>query len=174
MIGRYRFRPATRNDVPLLLEWRARPQVTRWWGPPDGENPAEALDDPNVAAWIVELDGRPFAYAQDYDPHAWEAHPFGHLPPRSRGIDQYIGEPDLLNRGHGSAFVRQHCQDLFAAGAHAIGTDPHPDNVRAIRAYGKAGFKVVGGPIETRWGRAILMESWAEEERRGLTPPASP
>jgi aminoglycoside 6'-N-acetyltransferase len=156
------------------VEWRARPQVSEWWGSPDSEDPAEALDDPHVAAWIVELDGRPFAFAQDYDPHAWDPHPFSHLPPGSRGIDQYIGEPDMLGRGHGSAFVLQHCRGLFAAGAPAIGTDPHPDNVRAIRAYEKAGFKVVGSPIETSWGRAILMECWAEEERARLTPPALP
>jgi aminoglycoside 6'-N-acetyltransferase len=174
MNGRYLFRSATWNDLPLLVEWRARPQVSEWWGSPDGEDPAEALDDPHVTAWIVELDGRPFAFAQDYDPHAWDPHPFSHLPPGSRGIDQYIGEPDMLDRGHGSAFVRQHCRNLFAAGAPAIGTDPHPDNVRAIRAYEKAGFEVVGGPIETSWGRAILMESWAKEECPGLTPPALP
>jgi len=40
------------------------------------------------------------------------------------------------------------------------GTDPHPDNARAIRAYEKAGFAAVSGPLDTRWGRAILMESW--------------
>lgn len=134
--------------------------MLRWWGPLDAEDPAEALADPNVAPWIVEHDGRPFAYAQDYDPHAWTPHPFGHLPPGSRGIDQYIGELDLLDRSHGTAFVRQHCDALFAAGAPAIGTDPHPDNRRAIRAYEKAGFAVVGGPTETGWGLALLMERW--------------
>jgi aminoglycoside 6'-N-acetyltransferase len=110
--------------------------------------------------WIVAYQGRPFAYAQDYSPHDWDAHPFAHLPLGSRGIDQYIGEPDLLDRGHGSAFVRAHCDRLFAAGAPAIGTDPHPENGRAIRAYEKAGFKIVSQPMDTRWGRAILMERW--------------
>jgi len=110
--------------------------------------------------WIVAYQGRPFAYAQDYSPHDWDAHPFAHLPRGSRGIDQYIGEPDLLDLGHGSAFVRAHCDRLFTAGAPAIGTDPHPENGRAIRAYEKAGFKVVSPPMDTRWGRAILMERW--------------
>ena len=39
----------------------------------------------------------------------------------------------------------------------AIGTDPHPDNARAIRAYEKAGF-VGRGEALTDWGPAILME----------------
>ena len=154
----YRFRPVKEGDLPLLRTWRLQPQVRMWWGEPDVEDPEETLEDPHVAMWIVEWRGRPFAYAQDYDPHAWEQHPFAHLPPGSRGIDQYIGEPDMLDRGHGSAFVRAHCQRLFAAGARAIGTDPHPDNKRAIRAYEKAGFTVASEPLDTRWGRAVLME----------------
>jgi hypothetical protein len=35
-----------------------------------------------------------------------------------------------------------------------------PDNARAIRAYEKAGFAVTGGPLDTPWGRALLMERW--------------
>lgn len=156
----YDFRPVTSADLPLLTRWRAMPQVVRWWGPTEVEVPSDTFADPRVAMWIVSLDGRPFAYAQDYDPHDWDPHPFAHLPPGSRGIDQYIGEPELLDQGHGSAFVRAHCDRLFLAGAPAIGTDPHPDNARAIRAYEKAGFHLASQPTETRWGRATLMERW--------------
>jgi aminoglycoside 6'-N-acetyltransferase len=132
--------------------------VVQYWGPADAEPAAETLADPRVAMWIVAYRGRPFAYAQDYSPHDWDNHPFSHLPSGARGIDQYIGEPGMIGRGHGSAFVRLHCERLFAAGASAIGTDPHPDNVRAIRAYQKAGFAIASGPVDTRWGRALLME----------------
>jgi len=158
----YRFRLASQADLPLLLRWRAMPDVLRWWGAwEDAEAEYRSdLADPNIVMWIVENDGQPFAYAQDYDPHAWTPHPFSHLPPGSRGIDQYIGEPGMLDRGHGTAFLRRYCDQLFAAGAPAIGTDPDPDNLRARRAYQKAGFTAVSGPVETRWGRAILMERW--------------
>jgi aminoglycoside 6'-N-acetyltransferase len=156
----YVFRPVTDADLPLLRLWRARPHVVEYWGPPDVEDLEEVLADPRVAMWIVEHGGRPFAYAQDYSPHDWSDHPFAHLPPGSRGIDQYLGEPDMIGRGHGSAFVRAHCDRLLAAGAPAIGTDPHPDNKRAIGACRKAGFAVVSGPLDTRWGRALLMERW--------------
>lgn len=154
----YSFRPATAADLPLLARWRAMPHVARWWGAPEVEAAAEALADPRIALWIVALDGRDFAYAQDYRPHDWADHPFAYLPPGARGIDQYIGEPDLVGRGHGPAFVRRHCERLFAAGAPAIGTDPHPDNERAIRAYEKAGFRIASAPLDTIWGRAVLME----------------
>jgi aminoglycoside 6'-N-acetyltransferase len=163
----YRFRPAAMADLPMLLRWREEPEVLRWWGVwqhAEAELGAQ-LADPAMAMWIVEHvePGRPpraFAYAQDYDCHAWDPHPFSHLPPEARGIDQYIGEPDMLGRGHGSAFLRLQCERLFEEGAPAIGTDPHPDNARAIRAYEKAGFRIASGPVETPWGRAILMENW--------------
>lgn len=157
-MSRYRFRPVTRADMPLLCTWRARPHVLQWWGEAGAEDTSNELADGRVAMWIVEHQGRPFAYAQDYSPHDWDPHHFSHLPSGSRGIDQYIGEPDMLGGGHGSAFVRQHVERLFASGAPVIGTDPHPDNGRAIRAYEKAGFEVVSGALDTRWGRAILME----------------
>jgi aminoglycoside 6'-N-acetyltransferase len=158
--GAYHFRPVTEADLPLLARWRARPHVAQWWARAESGEIEESFADSRIAMWIVEHDGRAFAYAQDYPPHGWTNHPFGHLPAGSRGIDQYIGEPDMMGRGHGSAFVRQHCARLFAAGAPAVGTDPNPDNHRAIRAYEKAGFVIASGPLETRWGRAVLMENW--------------
>jgi aminoglycoside 6'-N-acetyltransferase len=113
--------------------------------------------------WIVEHHGCPFAYAQDYSPHEWDNHPFAHLPSGTRGIDQYIGEPGMLGRGHGSAFVREHVERLFAAGTPVVGTDPHPDNARAIGAYTKVGFVIASGPMDTPWGRAVLMECRKED-----------
>jgi aminoglycoside 6'-N-acetyltransferase len=154
------FRSVTEADLPLLSRWRAMPHVRRWWGEPEGEDEREKLSDPRIAMWIVEADGRPFAFAQDYDVHGWPNHPFAHLPPGSRGIDQYIGEPDMTDRGYGSAFVRLHVERLFAAGAPSVGTDPHPDNLRARRVCEKVGFTFVRGPVETPWGIAMLMECW--------------
>jgi aminoglycoside 6'-N-acetyltransferase len=159
----YRFRPVTHADLPLLAQWRSAPHVSEWWGPPSVEDELEKLGDPRIAMWIVEYDARPFAFAQDYDVHGWTPHPFSHLPPGSRGIDQFIGEADMLDKGHGSAFVRQHVETLFAAGAPAVGTDPHPSNLRAQRAYEKAGFRITSGPVDTPWGRAVLMERWQRE-----------
>jgi aminoglycoside 6'-N-acetyltransferase len=156
----YIFRSVTRQDLPLLRLWRRQAHVIRWWGEPEVEDPQEALADDRINCWIVAYRGKAFAYAQDYSPHEWSLHPFAYLPTGSRGVDQYIGLPEMIGLGHGPALLKRHCERLFAQGAPAIGTDPDPDNVHAIRAYEKAGFKAVSGPVETRWGRAILMEKW--------------
>ena len=157
---RYAFRPVVPADIPLLRAWRAQPHWVAWWGTAEEGDGffEEAMAATDTAAWLVELDGRPLAYAQDYDPHAVPGHHFGHLPAGARGIDQSIGDPAMLGRGHGSAFVRLRVERLLAAGVPAIGTDPHPANARAIAAYRKAGFVVTGGPVETEWGPCLLME----------------
>jgi aminoglycoside 6'-N-acetyltransferase len=161
MTFRYRFRAATLDDLDLLGSWRQQSHVREWWGEAATFD-AEALADPRVAVMIVECEAVPFAFMQDYDVHGWKGHHFGYLPAGSRGIDQFIGEPAMLALGHGPAFIRQRVAELFAAGAPAIGTDPHPKNVRAIAAYEKAGFRVVGPEEDTQWGRVVRMEAWGQ------------
>ena len=155
----YAFRPMTADDLPMVRAWIATPDAAPWWG--EGDDLEEGLADPHTRQWVVALEGRPFAYAQDYDPHAWAGHPFKGLPPGSRGIDQTIGPAELLGRGHGSAFVREHVERLFAEGAPAVGTDPHPDNARAIRAYEKAGF-TRGQARDTDWGYCLIMTRYKD------------
>ena len=117
----YSFRRMTADDLKTVGSWLQTPEVKRWWGDPDGEISLLKgdLDDPAMRMWIVSHEEGPFAYIQDYDPHSWPAHPFGFLPLRSRGIDQFIGEPDMLGRGYGSALIGEHVARLFAEGAPA-------------------------------------------------------
>jgi aminoglycoside 6'-N-acetyltransferase len=161
----YAFVPMTRDDLPMVQGWLARPHVAEWWGEDEGDiaEIGEALEDPDTWTFIVRMDGRPIGYAQAYDPHAWPGHHFADHPPGTRGIDQFIAEADLLGQGHGSAFVRQFCDRLIAEGAPAVVTDPHPENPRAIRAYEKAGFVLYGGPVDTDWGVSLLMARKAED-----------
>jgi aminoglycoside 6'-N-acetyltransferase len=155
----YSFRPMKAADLGLARRWLAAPEVARWWGDPDEQLAIlEAdLDEPAMRMWIVSHEARPFAYIQDYDPRAWSLHHLADLPPGSRGIDQFIGEPEMLNRGHGSGFVRAYVDRLLAAGAPAVGTDPDPANARAIRAYAKAGFETLREALDTESKPVLLM-----------------
>jgi aminoglycoside 6'-N-acetyltransferase len=80
----------------------------------------------------------------------------GPHPAGTRGIDQFIGEADLVGCGHGSAFIRAFSDRLLAAGTPRVITDPNPANARAIRAYAKAGFHKQH-EVDTPDGRALLM-----------------
>ena len=154
----YRFRPVTAADFALLEAWRREPHVAEWWGG-DTSCSADDLRDPRVAMRIVEADSRPFAFMQDYDVHGWPGHHFAHLPPGSRGLDQFVGDPAMIGRGHGSAFIAQRVDELFGAGAPVLAVDPHPDNSRAIAAYRKVGFRIAGEPRESEWGLILPMEA---------------
>ncbi len=99
---------------------------------------------------------RPFGYLQCYDPGAWANHGFGALPAGARGIDQFIGPEDMIDRGHGAAFIRAFVDGLLKAGVPQVLTDPSPANGRAIKAYEKAGFHKQR-PVDTPDGTALLM-----------------
>lgn len=144
------------DDLDQLMTWQSHSHVSAWR---DSDEPydLEELSDPKVSRWIVSIEDRPFAYMQDYSVHGWDEHYFAHLPQGSRGIDQYIGEPDMLGKGHGTGFIATRINQLFAAGTPVIATDPHPDNAQAISVYARLGFEVFGGPQDTEWGLILPM-----------------
>jgi aminoglycoside 6'-N-acetyltransferase len=137
----YTFRLVTRDDLPMLHGWLNEPHVRRWWIGPDEQLGiiAADIDRPGVELFIVSLAGRPFAYIQAYDPHAFGALP--DQPPGTRGVDTFIGPPDHVHVGHGPRFLAAFCDRLIAAGAPRVVIDPDVDNHAAIRAYEKAGFR---------------------------------
>ncbi|HTE79227.1 MAG TPA: GNAT family N-acetyltransferase [Reyranella sp.] len=146
----YAFMRLTAGDLPLVRDWLGRPHVAEWW-PEGSDEIAQVIaecdgEESETVPYLVHLQDRPFAYLQ-----------CTREPSGVRGIDQFIGEADLLNRGHGSAFIRQFCDALFARSVPAVTTDPDPVNGRAVRACEKAGFRPTG-PMDTPWGHVLLMQ----------------
>ena len=154
----YQFRPMSAEDLPLVKDWLARPHVREWWGDTfeQFELVSADLEVEAMEQFIVAAGERPFGYLQCYDPQVWPDNGLGEHPSGTRGIDQFIGEPDMVNRGHGSAFIRAFIEGLLAGGAPRIVTDPDPTNARAIRAYEKAGF-AKDKLVDTPDGIALLM-----------------
>ncbi len=58
------------------------------------------------------------------------------------GMDIYIGDPHLIDKGLGQIFIRRFVEDIIFAtnGYDACMADPNVDNPRSIRAFEKAGF----------------------------------
>ena len=153
----YVFRPMTAADLPLIRRWLALPHVLEWWGDPEEQYRLVSgdLDEPAMDQYIVSAAGSPLGYLQCYDLTAWNSG-FGPQPPGTRGIDQFIGKPDMIGRGHGSALIRSFVDDRLRNGAPRIVTDPDPANLRAVRAYEKAGFET-DRMVDTPDGPALLM-----------------
>jgi|KBSSwiStaDraftv2_1062776.scaffolds.fasta_scaffold614562_2 aminoglycoside 6'-N-acetyltransferase len=153
----YQFRPMSAGDLPLVREWLALPHVTEWWGDPDEQFGLVSGDmtEPAMDQYIVDIDNTPLGYLQCYRLTDWNTG-FGPQPDGTRGIDQMIGVPDMIGRGHGSAFIRVFIEDLLTTGTPRVVTDPDPDNARAIKAYEKAGFRK-DHLVDTPDGVALLM-----------------
>lgn len=150
-MSHYILRPFNHADLPLVARWLKTPEVIRWWGNPEHELAllTHDLNEPLMRQWIVEYQGRPFAYAQTYRAGAWPQHHLKHLCPDTQMIDTFIGEPNMLGQGHGGAFLRKLAQKLIDEGSPAVAIDPDARNARARRAYARAGFegeKVVNSP----------------------------
>jgi aminoglycoside 6'-N-acetyltransferase len=157
MPGRhYTFTRVTPQDLPMIRAWLEEPHVRRWWGDPAEQIALISgdLDKPTMGCHIVAREGRPFAYVQ-----WWLTHPYSvylDQPPGTRGIDQFIGPPEMIGQGHGAAFIGVFARNLLAEGASRVITDPDPQNVQAIRAYTRAGFHPLG-ERETSDGSVLLM-----------------
>jgi aminoglycoside 6'-N-acetyltransferase Ib len=158
-------RLTTEHDLPLLHDWLNRPHIVEWWG---GERPSledvrahympRVLATERVTPYIAMLGDFPFAYAQSYAAMGsgggwWE----NETDPGVRGIDQSIGEANLLGQGLGTKLVRTLVETLFQdPSVTKVQTDPAPTNLRAIRCYQKAGFRIVDN-IFTPDGAAAYM-----------------
>ncbi len=153
----YTFRPMSANDLSLVRRWLETPEVVRWWGRPDEQYALVSgdLDHPDMDQFIVAMGELPFGYIQCYVASIWNQG-FGPQPSAARGIDQFIGVSNMIGRGHGSGFIRQFVDALLGQGIPRVITDPDPDNVRAVRAYAKAGFHSER-LIDTSDGPALLM-----------------
>lgn len=141
-MAEYHFRPLTEADRPLFDTWLAQPHIGGWWADAETEWQllAEEFGKGSTDMRIVELNGAPFAYVQDYDAHHWPMPQYNDLPRRTRAVDTFLGAPEFLGRGHASGYLRQRGDELLTAYS-MIAVDPAADNLRALATYERAGFK---------------------------------
>jgi aminoglycoside 6'-N-acetyltransferase len=134
--------------------------VRRWYDDVPAETyPDEAIADRRRALrgedptdyFVIALDGRPIGDIQSYliddDPEYAAMVALGRP---AFGIDLFIGEPELIGRGHGPALIRAFLRDIgfarYDVDLCVIG--PTRGNVAAIRAYEKAGFRFLKNYLE--------------------------
>src|SRR5437660_242272 len=127
-----------------MRRWLLEPHVRRWWDDgvhdpyPDAEldhyrDAIRGLD--RTYRYVAWLGDRPIGMLQHYliDDHSDYARTLA-LGERAVGVDLFIGEADLIGRGHGPAMLRQFLRD-GALPCH--GTDVGVGNQRSI-AWGIA------------------------------------
>ena len=186
LVARYRFRPMSADDLPMVRGWLRVPEVAEWWGDPDeqfglvsGDMSEPAMDQYIVSLIAFSSESRSRTRSgmgtgsrqENASMQKPDGVPFGYLqcyrltdwnigfgdqPPETRGVDQIIGLPDMIGCGHGAAFIRAFVDNLLGSGTPRVVVDPDPNNTRAIRAYEKAGF-VRDKLVDTPDGISLLM-----------------
>jgi RimJ/RimL family protein N-acetyltransferase len=147
-------RPLAEGDEAELRRIHMAPEVARWWDAPDEDFP---WDEPESTRLTIEVDGKVagmIQFAEGPEPKY-----------RHASIDLFL-DPALHGCGLGTEAVRRVVRHLIdERGHHRITIDPATENVAAIQAYEKAGFRRVGvmrraerDPDGRGWHDALLME----------------
>ena len=156
------FQPLQEMDLDLLCKWFNEPHVKEWWDDQLSDEEIKSkyknrIGNSIVVPFIIYLNNRPIGFMQYY--HADKVGD-GWWPEEAEGtvgIDQFIGEKDLINRGIGTKMIRAFVTYLFLnPKIKKIIIDVDPKNLRAIRCYEKAGFDFIQ-EIMTPDGLAYLM-----------------
>lgn len=143
-------RPASEDDLDLLVGWLADPEVNRWWEgrPLSRDEVADVYTGrrrPEVQPFVVEADGVPVGYLQ-----AWQG------TETSGGIDMFL-VPEARGRGLGPDAARAASRFLLDhRGWTEVTVDPMVDNIRAIRAFERAGFTPEGEELDDESGMRIM------------------
>jgi aminoglycoside 6'-N-acetyltransferase len=143
-------RPASEDDLDLLVGWLADPEVYRWWEgrPLSRDEVADVYTGrrrPEVDPFVVEAEGVPVAYLQ-----VWQG------TETSGRIDMFL-VPEARGRGLGPDAARTASRFLLGRrGWTEVTVDPMVDNIRAIRAFEQAGFTPEGEELDDETGKRIM------------------
>jgi len=146
------FRKFRDSDFEIMLKWLQEPHVKEWWD--DGDDTIEKVTghysrDPDVVSRYILLSdlNLPIGYFQFY----LES---GNVV----GIDQFIGDKTLLNRGVGTEAIKNFLSMIYdEINPATVVVDPEPSNRRAIRCYEKVGFRYAELSVGEDGKEAYLM-----------------
>jgi aminoglycoside 6'-N-acetyltransferase len=142
-----------------LRGWLLRPHVSRWWGDPRQAIEHAMQCSPDAHAVIV-VDGTPVGYLCWQTPKPGELAEAGltDLPEGLVDIDILIGRPEMLGQGVGTHALKLLLTRLHEESSFSLaGLGTSVSNVRAIRAFEKAGFRLFREFQDPEWGPCRYM-----------------
>jgi len=154
------FKPLNESYFPLLLKWLETPHVKKWWD----QDVTYTMDlvhekfgkhihgialsknsNHKTYAYVICLDEEMIGYIQAYNAHdfAQENHlDLSAISGSVCGIDLFIGEQLFLHKGLGTVILNAFESQVLTTHFDRCLIDPAKDNLTAIKAFTKAGFKI--------------------------------
>ncbi|MGB7447881.1 MAG: GNAT family protein [Ornithinimicrobium sp.] len=161
-------RPTISDDVAVLADIRATPEVHRRWRGEDldaGIAADLADDDRHLYTVQTAASGEVIGliqYSEESDPDY-----------RHATVDVFL-DPRVHGRGFGADTVRTLVRHLvYELGHHRVTIDPAADNEAAIACYAKVGFRPVGvmrqyeRTPDGSWADGLLMDLLASDAELG-------
>jgi len=154
------FAPLAESHFPLLLKWLEAPHVKKWWD----RDVIYTMDlvkekfgkhihgialsnnsNHKTYAYIICANKEIIGYIQAYN-----AHDFSHensldlsaISGSVCGVDLFIGEQPFLHKGWGTRILNEFEEQILAPHFDWCLIDPAKDNLTAVKAFTKAGFKI--------------------------------
>ena len=151
------------GDADVLAQIRREPEVAWRWGDTDIEEEIRAAFIDSECGFVIEVNGEVVGgiqYGEEEDPTY-----------RHATVDIFL-TTSHHGQGLGTEAIRILARHLFEErNHHRLTIDPAADNVPAIRAYEKVGFRRVGvmrsyerGP-DGSWHDGLLMDMLRDEFR---------
>ena len=158
-------RLATSADVATLERWDNAEHVRAVSGDDGPWDWSTEIAVPWQEVWLCEVDDIPIGVVILLDAAAEPSHYWDtktqKVSPATFAIDIWIGEPEAIGRGYGTAMMNHAIARAFDVhGAQRIVIDPLASNKRAIAFYRSLGFSEVG---PRRFGNddCLVLELWA-------------
>jgi aminoglycoside 6'-N-acetyltransferase len=144
----FAFVPIVRADYPQVSAWLRQPHVERWWCDDPAPEAVEAeyggvIDGAEAAqVFIAHREGRPVGLVQcfalaDYPQYVDDIARWTEVPPQAWSLDYFIGEPDALRRGWGTALVGQLTDLIWAQAPDATAV------IVPVQAGNRASWRVL-------------------------------
>ncbi|CAM3004559.1 Aminoglycoside N(6')acetyltransferase [Legionella steigerwaltii] len=141
---RFCFKPMTKSQHDLVLEWIHQPHISEWL---HGEGLNNTIKDIErflnngeawATHWIAYDNEIPFAYLITSEVEKSEEYSEGAIT-----LDLFICRLDYIGKGLSVQMIHEFILSQFSD-AKIVLIDPEVSNKRAVHVYKKAGFKIVG------------------------------
>ncbi len=155
------FKSLSKSDIKQIYDWIQQPHVKKWWQDPENwdefkQKFEDKLQSQYRACFVIYIENEPIGYIQTYQANRFFE--WLHQPEGTYGMDLFIGDSDFIGKGYGTQIVSKFVKELFKWPQVArIIINPDINNIAAVRAYEKAGFKKLY-EIKRENDTEILME----------------
>ncbi len=165
------FQPLVEKHCSLLLKWLEAPHVKAQWDQDitydlslvkekfgrhiHTHHPKDGVAGLTYA-YVIMINDLPIGYIQFYNARDFSEENklnLAGLPDKIAGCDVFIGEHDYVGKGLGVGIMQKFCNEHIFLNFAACLVDPDRNNISAIKAFKKAGFKkLINQPADdTLW-----------------------